>query len=245
MNPFQKHGIDHLSPSSLNLWRASPGLWSARYLAHIDDEVGPGAWRGKAVETGLRHFWLGQSIKDSCGAALEAFEAQALGLCDEETEAERSLVPAMLERAARWPANDELAATQVRVEHWFPGVPVPVIGFIDFAFIERDFDLKTTRACPSKPRGNDVRQVALYGAARGKPQGILYVTDKRFAAYQIEPDDLAMALAEMEQAALILMAALDIVRDAKHALSIFPIDYDDFRAGPMLRAGVTNLLLAA
>jgi hypothetical protein len=27
MNDFERHGIDHLSPSSLNLWAAEPALW--------------------------------------------------------------------------------------------------------------------------------------------------------------------------------------------------------------------------
>ncbi len=26
-NAFERHGIDHLSPSSLNLWAAEPALW--------------------------------------------------------------------------------------------------------------------------------------------------------------------------------------------------------------------------
>ena len=39
----------------------------------------------------------------------------------------------------------ELAATQVRIVHWFDDVPIPIIGFVDFAFMDdRDVDLKTT-----------------------------------------------------------------------------------------------------
>ena len=54
-NAFERRGINHLSPSSLNLWRASPGLWAARYLAGLSED-GPAMWRGSAVEAGLARF---------------------------------------------------------------------------------------------------------------------------------------------------------------------------------------------
>jgi hypothetical protein len=48
MNTFERHGIDHLS-SSLNLWRASPCLWCARYLADLKEDGNLAMWRGTAV----------------------------------------------------------------------------------------------------------------------------------------------------------------------------------------------------
>jgi hypothetical protein len=53
MNAFERHGIDHLSASSLNLWRASPGLWCARYLADLKEDGNLAMWRGTAVEAGI------------------------------------------------------------------------------------------------------------------------------------------------------------------------------------------------
>jgi hypothetical protein len=65
---------------------------------------------------------------------------------------------------------DHLSASSLNLwmaNHWFDRVPVPLVGYLDFAFTaDIDIDLKTTRACPSWPRGNHVRQVALYRAAR-------------------------------------------------------------------------------
>src|SRR5579864_239139 len=59
----------------------------------------------------------------------------------------------MLYRAVAWKASAKLAATQVRVEHWFRGIPLPLIGLIDFVLLDGlGLDLKTTRACPSRPR---------------------------------------------------------------------------------------------
>jgi hypothetical protein len=41
------------------------------------------------------------------------------------------------------------------------------------------------------------------------------------------------------------MHFLDRVHSAKDALSCLPIDWDDWRASPHIRAAVENLLLAA
>jgi hypothetical protein len=180
MTPLEWHGIDHLSAASLNLWMANPREWAVRYLAkEAEEPADPAMWRGSAVEAGLARWLAGGSIEQARAAACDSFELNALGELSDEIEAERSLVNLMLDRACRWTAPGELTGTQLRIEHWLDGVQVPLVGFLDFAFSsDIDVDLKTTRACPSRPRGNHVRQVALYRAARGRRGGLLYVTDK-------------------------------------------------------------------
>jgi hypothetical protein len=233
MNPLQRYGIDHLSPSSLNLWRASPGLWSARYLVGLKDE-NAAMWRGHAVETGLARLFRGGSISEARSDAIDLFEANATG---EQTERNR-IIP-MLDTAATWKAPAKLTATQLRVEYWFSSVPVSIIGFLDFAFADGiDVELKTAKACPSKPRADHVRQVALYRAARERRGGILYITDKRAAFYEIDDEDVGPALADLESAALSLTRFLDRIRSARDALSCLPIDWDDWRASAPLRAAV-------
>jgi hypothetical protein len=52
-NPFERHGIGHLSASSLNLWAAEPALWiMERLLGRRSPSAIPAA-RGKAVEAGV------------------------------------------------------------------------------------------------------------------------------------------------------------------------------------------------
>ena len=242
MSPFERYAIDHLSPSSLNLWRASPGLWTARYLAGLKDE-NAAMWRGHAVETGLARLFRGGSIGEARSAALDRFDENTAGEAAENEQTERDLIIPMLDTAATWEAPAELAATQLRVEHWVSGVPVPIIGFVDFAFTGGiDVELKTTKARPSKPRADHVRQVALYRAARKRRGGILYVTDKRAAFYEIEDGDVGPALADLASAARSLTYFLDRIRSARDALSCLPIDWDDWRASAPLRAAVENLL---
>ena len=52
-NTFQKHGIEHLSPSTINLWISQPALCLLK-LANINDgEAGQAAWRGIGAERGI------------------------------------------------------------------------------------------------------------------------------------------------------------------------------------------------
>src|SRR5262245_45996581 len=66
-DPFERHGIDHLSPSSLRLWRDAPAVWIGKYMLRAPDETGPGAWRGKAIEVAVDRllFGLGAPLQEA------------------------------------------------------------------------------------------------------------------------------------------------------------------------------------
>ena len=49
-NPFEVHGIEHLSISKLNLWVNDPAKFIATYLCDMKSTVGVGAFRGTSVE---------------------------------------------------------------------------------------------------------------------------------------------------------------------------------------------------
>jgi hypothetical protein len=130
---------------------------------------------------------------------------------------------------------------QLRIEHCFDDVPVPLVGFLDFAFVTGiDVDLKTTRARPSQPRGNHVRQVALYRAARQRRGGLLYVTDKKFAYFEIDDAYAQAGLDDLRAAALSLSQFLAKVSDTEEALACLPYNPDDFRTTP--KSPVDSLL---
>jgi hypothetical protein len=244
MSTLEWHGIDHLSASSLNLWMANPREWAVRYLAkEPPEEPDPAMWRGTAVEAGLATLLRTGSIERARNAAADTFELNAVGELSDDVEAERRLIFVMLDRASIWTPPSELAASQVRIEHWLDGIQVPLIGFLDFAFsTDIDVGLKTTRACPSRPRGNHVRQVALYRAARSRRGGLLYVTDKRVAYFEVHDEDAKAALDDLRAAALSLSQFLSKVRDADDALACLPYNPDDFRTTP--KSSMDNILSA-
>jgi hypothetical protein len=231
---FERHGIDHLSAASLNLWMANPREWAIRYLAkETEDAAEPAMWRGTAVEAGLARLLCGASIEQARAAVHDSYERNALGELSDQVEAERNLAMAMLDRVCAWTIPGKFIGAQLRVEHWLDAVAVPLIGYVDFAFsCDIDIDLKTTRACPARPRGNHVRQVALYRAARTRRGGLLYVTDKRFAFFEITDQDAEAALDDLRDAALSLGQFLAKVQTADEALACLPYNPDDFRTTP-------------
>jgi hypothetical protein len=79
--------------------------------------------------------------------------------------------------------------------------------------------------------------------ARVRRGGLLYVTDKRSAYFEVRDEDLEIALADLR--ALSLIRFLDRVWSAQDALSVLPIDWDDYRATPAARTAVENLLAAS
>jgi hypothetical protein len=233
MNSFEHHGISRLSPSSLNLFIASPGIWALRYLGRQRDSGNPNMWRGSAVEAGFVARLRGGV---SPGMALElAAETYWLNVQENkahgpEADAQAKLIEPMLDQCLAWTPPSALNAMQIKIEHWFPDVLVSVVGYVDLAFEGVDVDLKTTMALPSKPRPDHVRQVSLYRAARERAGGLLYVTPKKHAYYDVDDQMMGAALVELNDAAQRLSRLLQAFDKAEDIVAALPVDYSDFRA---------------
>lgn len=234
MSAFARFGIKHLSPSSLNLWRDAPGLWTLKYLGGLRDDAGAAAWRGIAVEHGLQSWFTHPKADHEIHmkAALGEFETRAQGDLDGSVDAERKLIAPILERAieAAKTIKPKYLGAQSKIEHTFPGVAIPVIGFLDFLFEDDSFvDLKTTKACPSSPRPDHARQVALYSTRRRGGGNLMYATPKRWEIYPVGENECAVALEGMRKDALALQSFLEGQRDAKSAIRCLPMNDTDFR----------------
>jgi hypothetical protein len=238
-NSFQRFGIEHLSASSLNLWHASPGIFALRYLAKIKDDGNSAMWRGSAVENGLAVLLHGQPLDSAIEHAHQAFDLNAQGVIDDDGE--RELIAPMLEQCSKWKAPSDLLSTQLKIEHWFDPVPIPVIGYLDFSFENIDIDLKTTKACPSTPRSDHVRQVSIYRAARNKAGGLLYVTNKRHAYFDVPDDAMNEALSELHADALSLNNFLARCETRDDALKSLPVDWSHFQA-PKTKVPLAEIL---
>jgi hypothetical protein len=235
MNPFERHNITHLSPSSLNLYAANPCLWVGKYLAKWEDDMGPAAHRGSAVESGLDHYLFQRDTAAASVVALNRFNELTQGIADEEHDAERANLHPMLSQATLalkdWPSP---VSRQLKVEHWCNGLEVPIIGYADYLWEEHGLDLKTTKACPSSIKADHGRQVALYAEAKQRPFKVLYVTGKKFAIYDLTPEEQAAHLRDLERQARAVRHLLSKSESAEDAARFFAPEFSDFRWSPKL-----------
>lgn len=249
-DPFARHGIDHLSVSSLALYRNEPARWVAQYLYGIKDRGGAAAWRGTAVEAGLNQALAGEDNDTSAAAALANFalnerdaqNAAQGGALDEDTQAAIDRERANIEPMVRQVADNLRAlgrplTTQRRVERRLPGIEVPIIGYVDYEWDEYIVDLKTTLRLPSAPRPDHAVQVVHYADTLSKRPGLIYVTAKKIQRFAMEHIDVDEARWTLRRSALALRIMLEVAADREEAVNFHVPKFDDFRwSGPAKEA---------
>jgi hypothetical protein len=230
MDPFERHEIRHLSPSSLALYRAAPALWVLRYLFGVRDDETPFAWRGKAVEAAVDAILINGA---SDGAAIElatgAFEAAAQGELAPEVNRERNAIPGMVRQAAlAFRRLGTPVARQRRIELWLDGIEIPILGYADYTFPEYVLDLKTTFAIPSRPRPDHEVQIVTYADALSRRPGLVYISPRRVARYPHNTIDINSARRILHLSARALRAMLAAAESKEAAAALF-VPTDDFR----------------
>lgn len=226
-NPFARHGIKHLSPSSLNLYASEPAFWTLRYLHGYRDEGGPPAWRGQAIEAGLAHWLFKRDEAEAEGTAQTFYEGLALGLADRQAEENRAAVaPTLRQAIEELQGREPPIAAQVKVEHWFDGIEVPVIGYIDFVWPEDTIDLKTKLRMDALTPEAHSRQCALYEVTKQRPAKLLYATPKRRELRDLQ--DGAQHLRRLERMAHSVRNLLAMHTDPVAASQVFAPNSDSF-----------------
>lgn len=231
MNCFERHGIQHLSPSSCNTFAASPAAFVLDKLLKRKSPVGPAAHRGTAVEAGVAAGLSGATRDEAVKEAQSTF-SKLTALCgDPKRDKEAAALEAMVNSAL-----DELepygrpTSMQGKIEWRAEGIPVPLIGFYDFEWANHGIllDLKTTHYLPSKISTPHARQVSLYYAARpGMADARLcYATPKKCAVYLLEtPEEHLKAL---ENIARSMMKFLSVSNDPMELAQLVVPDVDSF-----------------
>lgn len=228
MSPFAKHDIDHLSASSLALYRNEPSLWVLKYLHGLKDEANAAMWRGTAVEAAVDKILYENCDADAAvGAAMQTFEMNAQGDLSEDVAKERAAIPDFVKQAAvMFRPLGKPIARQFKIEYWLDGIEVPVIGYIDYLFAEYLRDLKTTYRLPSGPRADHVIQVSIYAAAKKIRPWLDYITPKKGASFPVDQTD--DALWSVRRSAMAIRTMLDRAGDKQEAASFFAPNFDSF-----------------
>lgn len=241
-NPFEHHGIAHLSPSSLGLYRSAPALWVLRYLYGVRDESGPYAARGKAVEAAVAAILMENASDDAAiDLAMSVFERDAGGEISPEVNRERLAIPEMVRRAA--PLFRKLGrpvACQWRIEMRLDDIEVPILGYADFVYEPFVLDLKTTFAIPSVPRADHAVQIAFYAAALSLRPGLVYVSPKKTACFSHNSINVETACRLLRQSAHAVRAMLTATATREAAAALF-VPVDDFRWSPTTRSAAQRV----
>ena len=88
-----------------------------------------------------------------------------------------------------------------------------------------------------------MRQVSLYRAARGRAGGLLYVSAKRSAYYDVDDEAMEIALETLRADALSLNNFLSRMETKDDVLKSLPVDWDNYRA-PKTKVPLKDILLA-
>jgi hypothetical protein len=237
---FERHGIDHLSASSLNLWAAEPALWVMERLLDRRSPTSAVAARGKAVEHGI-HVGLvdaGREVAACIAAAEAAFDREMALTPDGRRDAERGNLAGYVQHGlAELRQYGSPTAYQDRVEIALDDVPVPLVGYPDWRFDQHGLivDLKTAERLPSAISNSHGRQGAVYARAHGNyGMRMAYVKPsagrdgRAVAVYEMSADEVRAHLAALRQIALRLERFMAVSSDPAELAGMVVPDYDAF-----------------
>ena len=236
MNGFEKHGIKHLSNSSISLWESNPAQWVMTYLLKEKRPSSAAMWRGIAVEDGVVAFLGGSSLGASVAGALARFDAE-ITLADEKSEKERAAIAPMLELAVaeleqygKPQFSIDGSQQKVSITCNGDGWKIPIIGYLDLVYPDHGLvvDLKTTMRMPSVMTQSHKRQRCIYQRCLGGNQQVkfLYVTPKKSG--WLEDGDVDAELATVKAHCNRLERFLRVSDDPQYLASIIPVDPTHF-----------------
>jgi hypothetical protein len=201
MNGFERHGIKHSSPSSINMWVSAPCAWVARYLFNAKFAFGNPARAGVLVEEAvIKVLAGGYGAQAAIDEAVAQFnKAIALGGSNADMK-RRDAMRGMIENALKELAPfgdpdfepDLIHKQKQRKAEMLcngDGWELPVIGYMDLVYDKLGIvvDLKTTMAAPTNMSDEHKRQGAFYRGAMGN-YGVkfLYVTGSKAVWHEIQ-----------------------------------------------------------
>ena len=251
-NPFERHGIGHLSASSLNLWAAEPALWIMERLLGRRSPSGIPAARGKAVEAGVNIGLHDPALPvEACiGEAESAFDRETALNPDPRRDEERKKLPGYVRGTLaelRQYGLPDADGYQGKVEIRLDDIAIPVIGFVDWRFSAHGLivDLKTTERLPSAIGASHGRQGAVYATAHGN-FGMRFAYAKPAPAkgdgrqvqvLEMSGEDVRAHLAALRLIALSLGRFLALSHDACELAGLIVPDFDSFYwSDPSVRA---------
>ena len=230
-NSFQRHGINHLSASTINLFARQPALFVMEKLLKRRGQVGCAAFRGTASEAGIVHGLLNEtaSIEDCQSVGLAEYDKLSILSADSRRAKEREAVPGII--ATGLPELRQYGRpdmVQTKIERTLPGVPVPFIGYVDLGWtgLGITLDIKSQLRLSSSISSDHNRQIALYVHDTNHQGRIGYITPAKLGVYVLE--DAAQHIADVIAIAQTMERFLAVSNDPAVLAGIVCPDLDSF-----------------
>jgi len=242
MNAFQRHHIDHLSPSAINAWINSPSLFVLERLLGHRSQMGASAHRGTATEIGVSAglFDHDLPLEDCVAAALPVYDRLTALSGDPKRDDERKVIPGMVEQGLALRERGRPIVPNIegrfkdtppqhKIEVMLPGVPVPVIGYLDWLYDDQIVDLKSTLRVPSAMSEPHLRQASVYKTFhKTRRVHFFYVSDKRAVLHTLTREQYDVAMRELIGAATRLERFLGLSDDPMELAALVPHSSESF-----------------
>lgn len=235
VSSFERHGIDHLSPSQINTWINAPSLWVMEKLLGYRGQMGCAAHRGTATEAGVSAglFDHDLSAADCTAVAVPLYDRLTALSGDPKRDSERAAIPGMVQQGLALRAhgrpimpNGESrfgSGVQHKVSVSIDDVDVPVVGYLDWLYPDEVIDLKTTLRVPSTMSETHLRQAAIYKTAHmDRRVRFFYVSDKKAEKHTLTRDQYDTAMRQIRGAALRLQRFLSLSSDPRELAALVP-----------------------
>jgi len=205
-NPFEVHGVNHLSASSINKFRKDPAKWLVNIAGYTDRIFSPAMSFGIAIEDGITQGVNEPdcSIEDCISATNRSYQKiydsindnkaydYSFAKCHERRDRTANLLTEIVPLYRKFGIP---IATQKKISIDLEVLPIPIIGYVDYLYEDKVRDLKTTGVSP-KLRSDYQRQLAIYEYATGKDPVVDFVyslkTKQTLISMSVENTDATM-----------------------------------------------------
>ncbi len=247
-NPFEKHGIEHLSASSINLYISDPAYWIMKYLFKTKLPGSSAMWRGTVVDQAVGKYF-GMLKNQTNNRSLTAVQEDAVKSMDDyykeeitkgyeidvdKHNKEKSLVPQYIKTAVdHYKQLDEIESYQEKIVFEDKSIPIPIIGYLDLKYDGVVRDIKTVGRNVKENTFAVKRQVALYGHVLNCVPIVdyIYCTKYKNEVYSYAVYDVDNNVEILKKGALGIMKLLSISDDKNYLASLFIPNFDDWRWG--------------
>lgn len=229
-DPFNTHGLDHISASQINTFIHSPFLWACR-VANVHNPVGISAFRGSAVEAAA--IAIGQK-KLGKHAALATAEQKFfkelkyadISQDDDKVKKELSTITRTVEMLVQ-SFDDDVIESQKEISLELNDIPVPITGYADMICTDKVIELKTKAQTQSKLEYSANLQASIYQEALGLDAYVYYVYPKGYTTFKANHAD---GIRRVKQTAHAMQNILSLSSDIHEIIrNYLRPNLDDFR----------------